>query len=137
MRSTITGVDETGDREAKRVNKRWPATILAASRTDSVRGRIIFLTSSISTIKGIRRGGVPKGTRWANILLGVISHAILMWPTHRGSASATVKEICAEEVNTYGNRPKKLFNKINRNSLEVIRVAPGVDLWVKTEKNSS
>jgi len=42
---------------------RWPATILAAKRTDNVIGRIKFLTSSINTIKGIRALGVPDGTK--------------------------------------------------------------------------
>ena len=31
-----------------------PATILAANRTDKVKGRITLLTSSIRTIKGMR-----------------------------------------------------------------------------------
>ena len=34
--------------------KRWPATMLAASRTDNVKGRITLLVSSIITINGIR-----------------------------------------------------------------------------------
>jgi hypothetical protein len=47
--------------------RRWPATILAIRRTARVRGRMIFLTDSISTIKGISRLGVLWGTIWANI----------------------------------------------------------------------
>jgi len=35
------------------INK-WPAIILAASRTDKVIGRITLLTISIKTIKGIK-----------------------------------------------------------------------------------
>ena len=37
-----------------RVIKRCPATKLAANRTDKVNGRIIFLTNSIRTMKGIK-----------------------------------------------------------------------------------
>lgn len=41
------------------VNNRWPAIMLAASRTARVPGRIMFLIVSIHTINGIRTGGVP------------------------------------------------------------------------------
>jgi len=41
------------------VNKRWPAIMLAASRTASVPGRITFLIVSMQTMKDIRNGGVP------------------------------------------------------------------------------
>jgi len=47
------------------VNRRWPATILAANRTAKVPGRITILTLSINTITGIRRPGVPTGTKCA------------------------------------------------------------------------
>ena len=43
--------------------KRWPATILAANRTERVIGRITALVSSITTIKGARGPGLPKGTK--------------------------------------------------------------------------
>ena len=43
---------------------RWPATILAANRTDKVIGRIKTLTTSINTINEINPIGVPIGTRW-------------------------------------------------------------------------
>lgn len=49
------------------VNNKWPAIILAESRTAKVPGRITFLIVSIITIKGIRTEGVPWGTKWANI----------------------------------------------------------------------
>lgn len=51
----------------KRVINKWPAIILAASRTANVPGRIIFLIVSIQTIKGIKTEGVPWGTKWANM----------------------------------------------------------------------
>lgn len=53
--------------EDNRVNKRCPAIILAVNRTARVRGRIIFLIVSIKTMKGIRMGGVPWGTKCVNI----------------------------------------------------------------------
>lgn len=85
---------------AKRVSNRWPAIILAAKRTDKVKGRIIVLISSIITIKGINAAGVPRGTRWANMEEGVLTEANIMWPNHRGRAKAIVKLKCLEEVNT-------------------------------------
>lgn len=48
----------------KVINK-CPATKLAASRTERVRGRIKFLTNSIKTITGIKAYGVPRGTKCA------------------------------------------------------------------------
>lgn len=49
------------------VIKRCPAIILADSRTANVPGRIIFLIVSMHTIKGMSAGGVPWGTKCANI----------------------------------------------------------------------
>lgn len=46
-----------------KVKRRWPAIILAVSRIAKVPGRITFLIVSIHTMKGIRTGGVPWGTR--------------------------------------------------------------------------
>lgn len=82
----------------RRVKRRWPAIILAARRTDKVRGRIILLIISIITIKGIKAGGVPKGTKWANILWGIFTQAIIMWPSHKGKAIAKVKDKWLEAV---------------------------------------
>ena len=48
-----------------KVNKRWPATIFAINRTARVPGRIMLLTVSMQTIKGIKTRGVPWGTRCA------------------------------------------------------------------------
>lgn len=60
---TITDRPEKGACPLNKVNRRCPATILAAKRTDRVIGRIRFLVSSITTIKGIKAIGVPRGTR--------------------------------------------------------------------------
>jgi len=49
--------------------RRCPAIKLAVSRTHNVIGRIIFLTSSITTINIIKAGGVPWGSRWESIWL--------------------------------------------------------------------
>ena len=118
------------------MRSRCPATIFAARRTERVKGRITLLTISIKTIKGIRAGGVPKGTRCANIALGVRMHPISIWPSHRGSAKATVKVKCLEEVNTKGNSPKALLNKIKTISAIGTKVSPGALTLPKMALNS-
>ena len=55
------------------INK-WPAIILAVSRTARVPGRIIFLIVSMQTIKGIKTPGVPCGTKWQNIFCVLFIH---------------------------------------------------------------
>ena len=58
-----------GPCEPSKVNSKCPATILAARRIANVAGRITLLTLSIITITGIRKLGVPTGTKCANKLL--------------------------------------------------------------------
>jgi len=52
--------------DPKRDRRRWPAIMLAVSRIDRVRGRIINLIDSIITINGIKINGVPWGVRCLN-----------------------------------------------------------------------
>jgi len=42
-----------------KVISKWPAIMLAARRTANVPGRIMLLTVSIHTMKGIKTEGVP------------------------------------------------------------------------------
>lgn len=56
------------------VRSRWPAIMLAASRTARVPGRITFLIVSIHTMKDIRNGGVPCGTMWIIMWLKFLIH---------------------------------------------------------------
>lgn len=51
----------------RRVMSKCPAIMFAASRTAKVPGRMTLLIVSIHTMKGINTGGVPWGTKWANI----------------------------------------------------------------------
>lgn len=91
-------IDKEGPWEPNNVNNKWPATILAANRIESVPGRIILLTVSIITITGIKTLGVPVGTKWARRLLYwfFIDHNIL--PNQIGNAIVKVKTICLEDV---------------------------------------
>ena len=89
----FTGLN-IGPWDPNKVNNKCPATILAAKRIDNVIGRIIFLTVSIITIIGIKKAGVPVGTKWAKRLLywKIIESNIL--PNHKGSAKVKVKDMC-------------------------------------------
>ena len=67
--------------------------MLAARRTDSVIGRIKFLTNSIKTIRGIRAAGVPEGTKCDKKLLKLIKKNLISIIIHTIMARQTVKEI--------------------------------------------
>ena len=107
-----------------RVNNKWPAIMLADSRTANVPGRIIFLIVSIKTIKGINTGGVPCGTKWANICFVLLIQPKNIKLNQRGSARERVNVIWLVLVKIYGNRPKKLLNKIKVNKEINMKVVP-------------
>ena len=73
--------------------------MLADNRIAQVPGRIMFLIDSIHTIKGIRIGGVPWGTKWANICWVLENHPKIINDSHRGRESIIVKTICLVLVN--------------------------------------
>lgn len=87
-------LETLGPWDPNNVNNKCPATILAASRIDKVKGRITFLTVSIITIIGIKNDGVPKGTKWANNLLywKIIENNIV--PNQIGNANTRVIDKC-------------------------------------------
>lgn len=107
-----------------KVKRRCPAIMFAVNRTAKVPGRIIFLIVSIMTIKGINTEGVPWGTKWANICFELFNHPISIKLIHKGKAKERVKFIWLVLVKIYGNKPKKLFNKINLNNEINIKVDP-------------
>jgi hypothetical protein len=106
------------------VNSKCPAIILADSRTARVPGRIIFLIVSIKTIKGIKTGGVPCGTKWANICFVLLIHPKNIKLNQRGRANDSVRVMWLVLVKMYGNRPKKLLKRINVNNEINIKVVP-------------
>lgn len=120
----------------RRVNKRWPAIMLAVNRIASVPGRIIFLIVSMHTIKGIRTGGVPWGTRWANMCIVLLIHPKIINLTHNGSASVSVKAKCLVHEKMYGNKLRKLLNKIIEKREMKIKVLPFILLIFKRILNS-
>jgi len=86
--------------------------MLAANRTDSVIGRIIFLIISIHTMNDINATGVPWGTKWASICKVLFIHPNSMNEIHNGRAKVKVKIKCLEEVKINGNKPSELLNKM-------------------------
>ena len=98
-----------------KVNKRWPAIMFADSRIANVPGRIIFLTVSMHTMNGIRIKGVPWGIKCVNICIILLIHPKIINVNHKGNAMENVKVMWLDEVKMYGNRPKKLFIRINKN----------------------
>lgn len=93
-------VDSTND--PSRESSRCPATMFAVSRTHSVIGRIMFLTSSISTMKFIKVNGVPCGTMWDNMCLVLLIHPIIIILVQAIRAIGKFNEICEVVENTNG-----------------------------------
>jgi len=128
--------DTLGPWEPNKVNRRCPATILAASRIDKVIGRITFLTVSIMTITGIRNEGVPRGTKWANKLLywNIIENNIV--PSQIGKANTRVIDRWLVLVKIYGIRPMKFENKIKKKIEIKIKIVPKIIKFPNTASSS-
>lgn len=107
-----------------KVRSKCPAIIFAANRMAKVPGRIIFLIVSIHTINGISIGGVPWGTKWANMWMVLLIHPNSINLIHNGRAKASVIAICLVLVKMYGNNPKKLLKTIIENNEININVLP-------------
>jgi hypothetical protein len=103
--------------DPKSLINKWPAVMLAVSRTASVIGRIRFLRLSIRTKNGIRAAGVLIGTRWQAILLKVKNQPAIWIPSQNGIDRNKVITKCLVEVNTYGRRPPKFIVAMNKNRL--------------------
>ena len=120
----------------RRVINKWPAIILAVSRTARVPGRITFLIVSINTIKGIKTLGVPWGIKWQNIWLVLMIQPYSIKLIHKGRLRVSVNVKWLELVKIYGNKPKKLLNKIIANKLIKIKVLPLNPLFPNSVLNS-
>jgi len=118
------------------LKSRCPEVIFAAKRTDKVRGRMRDLMASTITMKGIKGGGVLRGTKWLIRLLGVFDIAITIWPIHKGKAMDAVKDMWLEAVNTYGISPKILLLITLVNKAREISRNPGADSFLVIALNS-
>jgi len=88
--------------------------MFAERRTDKVKGRIIFLIVSITTIKEAKKIGVPKGTKCEKDkkFLKVQLNKIIV--NQKGMAKVIEKIKWLGAVKIYENNPNKLFSKINK-----------------------
>ena len=96
--------------------------MLAASRTERVIGRIIFLTISIKTMNGIKAGGVPKGTRWAKNSVSLLINLYTINPNHKGRANESVIAKWLVDVKVKAINPNVLFIRIKKNKDKKIRM---------------
>lgn len=120
----------------KRVSNKWPATRLAANRTERVKGRMTFLISSISTIKGIKRGGVPVGTRPEKKFWEFLIILKSMYPSHMGRARLTVIDMWPVGVKIKGAILNRFMDAMNEKILTMIKVDPGRTVKDKIDINS-
>lgn len=93
---------------------RWPAVMLAVSRTAKAIGWMNRLIVSIITSIGIRGKGVPWGRKWAKDALVLYRSPIATVPAHKGIAIPRFIDSCVVGVNECGNRPRRLVEPINR-----------------------
>jgi len=111
---------------AKFLNKlsnKCPATILADSRIDNVKGRIIFLTNSIRTIKFIKIIGVPVGTVWAIMFFVFLIHPYNIKLIQNATLVGNDNIIWAVGVKTNGIRAIILLIIMNINT-------PNIDILI-------
>lgn len=70
------------------VISRWPAVMLAVSRTPRASGRISMLMVSIMIINGISTVGDPSGSKWARVVVGFFVIPTRIVANQRGAAMA-------------------------------------------------
>lgn len=93
---------------------RWPAVMLAVSRTARAMGWINRLIVSMIMSMGIRGSGVPCGRKWAKEAFVLCRNPVITVPAHRGIAIPRFKDSCVVGVNEWGKRPSRLVDPINR-----------------------
>lgn len=93
------------------VIRRWPAVMLAVSRTPSAIGRINRLTVSIRIMKGISGVGEPSGRRWASVEDNLFFRPVMIVASHRGRARAMFIDSWEVDVKVYGSRLSRLDSR--------------------------
>lgn len=101
---------------------RWPAVMLAVSRTARAIGWINKLIVSMITSIGINGIGVPWGKKCARDALVLCRNPKITVPAHRGIAMPRFIDSCVVGVNEWGNRPSKFVEPMNIISDISIRV---------------
>lgn len=74
--------------------KMCPVLKFAVSRTDSVIGRTMFLTSSMMHRNGFKNEGDPEGWKWAMNRVKLYDDPIIMIANHIGRASTKLIARC-------------------------------------------
>lgn len=86
--------------DLRRAIRMWPAVKLAASRTERVIGRIIWLTLSINTINCERKIGVDNGTKWLSAWFQLRRILNIKNPSQKGRIRERATDRWAVIVNT-------------------------------------
>ena len=81
-----------------KASSKCPATMLAASRTARVTGRMTPLKISIKTMKGISKVGVPLGTKWDRYLFMSLITLTMFTKTQITKAIPSLNTKCLEAV---------------------------------------
>jgi len=98
--------------------------MLADSRIDKVIGRMMFLVSSIITMKFIRAIGVPVGTVWASILFVLFNQPKIIIANHIDRAVGSAIIICAVGVKVKGDRAMKFIINRDRKVISMVLEIP-------------
>lgn len=93
---------------------RWPAVILAVSRTANAIGWINKLIVSIIINIGISGKGVPWGKKWASEALVLYRNPVITAPAHKGIAIPRFIESWVVGVKECGNNPNRFVEPIKR-----------------------
>lgn len=93
--------------------RRWPAVMLAVSRTANAIGWIKRLIVSMIISIGISGIGVPCGRKWANDALVLWRNPVITAPAHRGMAIPKFIDSWVVGVKEWGNKPRRLVEPIN------------------------
>lgn len=101
---------------------RWPAVMLAVSRTASAMGWISRLIVSMITSTGIRGVGVPWGRKWAKDVFVLCRKPVTTVAAHRGTAMLRFIDSWAVGVNEWGSRPSRFVDAMKMISVISIRV---------------
>ena len=95
---------------------KWPAVILAVSRTASATGWMNRLIVLIITSIGMRKVGVPCGKKWARDAFVFLRRPVMTALAHRGVAIPTLTGSCVVGIDEWGNSPRRLVEPITRTS---------------------
>lgn len=93
---------------------RWPAVMLAVSRTASAMGWMRRLIVSMIISIGMSGVGVPCGRRWARDAFVLWRRPVIIVAAHRGIAIPRFIDSCVVGVNEWGSKPNRLVEPINR-----------------------